>query len=188
MIPLHVLLFFAFTVGTLGVLLLAAWSRRETAYRWILILLGCGVIVVSYPTFVGLLSRPRTVDEEWYHRHVKEARVAGVFVDEGVALYLYLVLPGMNEPRSYKYPWNDENRKLAESLQDALGSEEGKAGVIVPLPFEPSLEREKPLTAHPIPQPAVPEKNGEQPEAPIQYRSASYVITEFPWWRRTMGI
>ncbi len=147
---------------------LAAWSRRERWIRWIIVIIGISLVAGAYPAMIDLLSRPKDVTEEWFQREASEAKVMGVFIDEGTALYLYLMLPGLDEPRSYRFPWSEETRKLAQSLQDALDSKEGQEnGVVIPFPFKPSLEREKPLTAHPMPQLAPPLKR--QPRAPLQF-------------------
>ena len=174
-IPIHVWLFAAIAFGILILLFLVAWARRGRVFRWGAILLGLAVIGASYPVLAGLLSRPKDQAEEWFHRDAKEALVSGVYVDEGVALYLYLMIPGVTEPRSYRFAWSDETRKLAESVQGALESEEGQAGgVIIDLPFQPSLEREKPLTAHPVPQIMPPPK--KQPRAPMEFKGGSGAV------------
>lgn len=176
----HIQLAAALALGTIFVCLIGAWARRDKLARWGLILCGIMVATAAYPTMAEMLARPKPVDEEWFRREAAEALVTGVYVDEGVALYLYLVLPGLAEPRSYSFPWSDETRELAQKLQEMLGSEEGANGVMIPYPFEPSLEREEPLTPHAVPQPAMPEK--EQPQPPVHYRAARYEIVEAPWW------
>lgn len=179
----HAWIWAGFAALMLGLCLFTAWSRINKWYRWGYILCGIALAIGFYPAQVNLLSRPRNVSEEWFNRHAKEALVTGVYVDEGVALYLYLILPGVHEPRSYKMPWNESTRGLAESLQDALESAEGQeGGVVIPSPFEePSLEREKPLTAHPRPQQKRPDKL--EPRPPMEFRGASYTILQPPWWR-----
>lgn len=190
---LHVQVFAALACGVLVFCLLTAWARRGKFMRWSIIALGVALASGSYPVMVSLLSRPKDVTEEWYYQNAKEALVSGVYVDEGVALYLYLILPELAEPRSYKFPWNDETRKLAQDLQKALEEAQG-GGVMIPYPFQPSLEREKPLTASPVPQPALPPK--KQPTPPMHYRSAewdegvrdtpaTYTLLEpkwYDWW------
>lgn len=168
MIPVHVQMFAIFAFGAVGLCLAAAWSRRRTLHRWLLIGLALTVAAAAWPAFSMLLSRPRPVAEEWVHRDAAEALVAGVYVDEGRALYLYLVIPGVDEPRSYSLPWSEETRRLAESIQEALAGEAGGNGVVIDDPFKPSLERDRPLTAHPLPQPAMPDKL--QPKPPIEFR------------------
>lgn len=168
----HMMFFAALAATVLLFCILTAWARREKLIRWGVILCGLATLSGAYFVFVDLLSRPRSATEEWFHQNAKEALVTGVYVHEGVALYLYLVLPDLTEPRSYKFPWNDETRELAQSIQGALESEEGQNGVIIPYPFQPSEEREKPLTAHPLPQPKPPTKR--QPEPPMEFRAIAY--------------
>lgn len=179
----HVWVWAALAAVILVLCLIVAWTRVNKWYRWGAILCGIAIGCAAYPVQVNLLSRPRNVTEEWFNRHAKEALVTGVYVDEGTALYLYLMLPGVREPRSYKFDWSEATKGLAESLQEALGSEEGQEnGVTIPSPFEEhSLERDKPLTAHPRPQQKLPDK--PQPQAPMEFRGASYIILEPSWWR-----
>ena len=164
---LHVQVFSLITSLLLVLCLTTAWSRREKLYRWSILLVAFALIPGAYFTMTMLLSLPRDVSDEWYHKNATEALVSGVYVNEGVALYLYLVLPGMSEPRSYVFPWSDKIRELAQQLQEALGSPEGQGGVMITNPFQPSLETEKPLTVHPAPQERLPEK--EQPRAPMMF-------------------
>lgn len=164
----HALLFGAFTVAVFLLCLLVAWSRRDKLLRWSLMCIALTILPVAYfLVWPAVLSFPREMASEWYYRHVKEVRVAGVYIAEGKAIYLLLVIPGVLEPRYYSIPWGDEARNLAESLQEALESKDAKRGVIIENPFQPSLEREKPLTARPLPQTRPPPK--QQPRAPIEY-------------------
>lgn len=170
---LHMQLFFGLASLVLALCLLVAWAKRGKVVRWALLTLGAGLTLVSYPTLVLVLSHPRDASEEWFKREVPSALVTGVYVDEGIALYLYLLLPGEREPGSYRFSWNDETRELAKDIQGSLESEEGANGVVIPFPFMDSLEREAPLTAHPMPQPAPPLK--QSPKPPIEYRSINDV-------------
>jgi len=148
---MHQYMFAGLSVFLLVLCCLVAWSRKEKHIRWTVIAIGLLTLAGSYPTFVNLLSRPKDVGEEWYYKHAKEAQVIGVFIREGTALYLTLKLPKLDEPRLYAFPWSEETRALAKSLQETMESNPGE-GIMIPYPFEPSLEREKPLLAHPLPQ------------------------------------
>lgn len=163
----HVVYFVLLALLIVALCAVVAWSRKERLYRWGAILCGVAILAGTYPASVNLLSRPRDVSEEWFNRNAKEALVTGVYIQEGTALYLYLKLPDVDEPRSYRFPWSEETRKLAQSVQEALESEEGQAGVFIPNPFQPSLERERPLTAHPKPHERPPQKR--QPKAPLEF-------------------
>lgn len=163
----HIVYFLLLALLIVALCAVVAWSRKERLYRWGAILCGVAIIGGSYPLMVNLLSRPRDVTEEWFNRNAKEALITGVYIQEGTALYLYLKLPGVGEPRSYRFPWSDNTRKLAQSVQEALDSEEGEGGVTLDSPFQPSEEREKPLTAHPKPQSKPPIKKA--PRTPLEF-------------------
>jgi len=160
-------LFTLLAFGVLTLCLVAAWSRRNKWFRWGFVLLSVAVLLGSYPTVTSLLSRPKPVSEEWFYKNAKKALVVGMHVVDGQALYLYLVLPGLTEPRSYKFPWNDETRKLTKELMERMEGEEGQAGVLLDYPFQPSLERERRKKGdEKFPPMEVPKA---QPQAPMQF-------------------
>ena len=80
---------------------------------------------------------------------------------ENNGIYLWLQLPGSDEPRYYKLPWNE---KAAKSLQAAVAENESRhgSGVGMAMPFEFSLDREDPKF-YALPQPKLPDKPGETP-------------------------
>lgn len=165
---MHTLLFVGVAVVALLLGWIAIWSQKGRVVRWAAVLLTVLLVGGSYPAYVELLSRPKDVSEEWYLKNVPTATITGVYIREGIALYLYLMLPGIDEPRSYEFPWSDETRELADSIVKALEEAEG-GGVEIenPFNFQPSLERERSKTVHPLPHERLPSK--PQPEAPLQY-------------------
>ena len=92
------------------------WSPRAP---WIKA--GALAIVVlflptTYASVVELLSRPKPLALEWQRAALAEAKVLGADLREGERIYLWLRVPGIQEPRSYELPWD---RKLAEQLHRA---------------------------------------------------------------------
>lgn len=159
------LLAVAAILGHIGI-----WSPRRT---WIKV---CGVsavglfIPLSYSALAELLSRPKPVTLEWAHRHVSEAKLIGATMTEGQAIYLWLKMPEMAEPRAYQLPWS---RKMAQQLQQAQRkAQKNRSGVRVRLPFEESGDRREKMF-YAAPQKSLPPKlipPGEEkqmfPEAP----------------------
>lgn len=122
---------------------------------------------VSLPfLYFDTLSRPKALAEE-YLRNDKETPVLNFVVKPGVGLYVLLDLKGIKEPRYYKVPWNENTKKVAEELQKGM---KNKQKMVLKLPFEKSLEKDRPLTAHPIPQLAPPPKQNKPRTNIPEYR------------------
>lgn len=130
----------------------AWWSRGKSGA--ILLFLS---FLSLYFGFTELLSRPKPVELEFLQRSVSEpAEIIASQWLEGKAIYLWVRLKEIAEPRYYVLKWN---RKVAQALQKA--QEEAKGGkVIMRLPFQPSLENRPPMIPHPIPPPKLPDKFG----------------------------
>lgn len=144
------LLTVAAILGHIGI-----WSPRST---WIKV---CGVgavalfIPLSYGALAELLSRPKPVTLEWAHRHVTEAKLIGATMTEGEAIYIWLKIPEMVEPRSYRLPWS---RKTAQQLQEAQRkAKKNRGGVKVRRPFEESGDRREKMF-YAAPQKSLPPK------------------------------
>lgn len=113
-----------------------------------------------------LLARPKPVSLEFARMETEAAHVLSARMIEGKAIYLWLLIPGNPEPRAYSIAWDKE---VAKSLQKAL--RESKRGVMMALPFRKSWDTREPKF-YPTPQPALPDKGGQQ--APETYRHPQY--------------
>ncbi len=112
------LVLFAAAVGVAGLLAsIAIWAPRRTTIRAVSVALAGVFIPVVYLGLTEVLSKPKPMQHEWFQRHVDEATVLGVSVDEGKAIYLWLRLDESLEPRYYVLPWQ---RRLAERLEDVI--------------------------------------------------------------------
>lgn len=126
--------------ATLG--FIAVWAPRRAWLKLSALAAVAAFLPAAYGGFSHLLSRPKPVDIEWAHRAMPEATVLGQRMEEDVAIYLWLALDGVDEPRSYVLPWN---REMAKQLHEATRAAERQgSGVRMKLPFRASLEdREK---------------------------------------------
>src|SRR5690606_27853065 len=70
----------------------------------------------AYLSQSALLSRPKPTEIEWVQRSAPEATVLGSTFIEDKAIFVWLQLPGMEEPRAYVIAWS---RRLAEQLAGA---------------------------------------------------------------------
>lgn len=116
------------------------------------------VMLFSGPfTYIETLSKPKHINEE-YLRNDKEAEVINYLAKPGEGLYIWLSLKGVTEPRYYYMDWNEKTKELAQKLQDGF---EAKQKMMMALPFEKSLEKEKQRQVYPIPQTKLPDKPEE---------------------------
>lgn len=138
---------------------LAGIGIRATGKVWVkasALALAALFMPLAYGSLVDLLGKPKPAGMEWDLGRVGEATVLGAKLSEDKAIFLWLDITGMPEPRYYVLPWD---RRMAEELQAAIRQAEANGtGVRVRLPFEPSLDDSEPMFYAP-PQPALPPKD-----------------------------
>ena len=96
---------------------IAIWSPRRTPVRTLAVILTALFVPIGYLGITELLSQPKPMQHEWFKRHVDEATLLGVSLDEGRSIYLWLRLDDSLEPRYYVLPWQQQ---LAEKLQNLV--------------------------------------------------------------------
>ncbi|MDH3670846.1 MAG: hypothetical protein OES46_06715 [Gammaproteobacteria bacterium] len=112
------ILLFAASIGVAALLAaIAIWAPRATPIRATAVLVTALFIPLAYLGLTEILSQPKPMGHEWFKRHVDEATILGVSIDEGKAIYLWLRLDRSLEPRYYKLPWR---MQLAEKLQNLI--------------------------------------------------------------------
>lgn len=139
--------------GLLGAIGIAA--PRRLALKGTALATTIVFLPLAYGSMAGLLGKPKPTGLAWWSDNGAEATVLASRIEEDEAIYLWLQLPDVSEPRAYVLPWN---RDAAEELQDAeREAQENGTQLKMRLPFEPSLEdRERKFYA--LPQPALPRK------------------------------
>ena len=143
---------------------LSIWSPRRLPVKIGAVALACAFMPAAYAAMVDLLSKPKPATQEWWLAHAEEATVLGSSVAEDRAIYLWLQLDGVPEPRAYVLPWS---RQLAEELQQAAReAEEHQSAVRMRTPFEPTLDQREPRF-YALPQPALPPKDALDPPAKV---------------------
>ena len=138
---------------------LVVWSRRTVTPRAAAVVVAVALIGVVGFALVEQLGRPKPVRVEWVQSQ-GDVAVLGSRMIEGKAIYLWLGLPGVAEPRAYVLPWSI---KVANDLQKAL-EEAAKSGGEArgELPFERSWEMREPRF-YALPQPKLPDKPAPPP-------------------------
>ncbi|MFQ5993482.1 MAG: hypothetical protein ACE5K1_00190 [Acidiferrobacterales bacterium] len=112
------LLFFIGLISVAALLAtIAIWTPRKTPIRATAVILTALFVPLAYLGLNEVLSQPKPMEHEWFKRHVDEATVLGVSLDEGKAIYLWLRLERSLEPSYYVLPWRPQ---LAEKLQHLI--------------------------------------------------------------------
>ncbi len=146
---------FAASIGLAALLAsIAIWAPRNTPIRVVALVAMTLFLPVVYVQFIGLLSKPKPIAYAWLERDVERAEVLSVSFDDGKAIYMWLRLEGMIEPRFYSLPWRQRD---AEDLEDAMEqANRNQSGVIIKNPFSKrSLEERGGISVQIMP-PSVP--------------------------------
>ena len=158
-------LVFFVIAGALAALLakITIWSPRRLWLKLTALGVTALFLPLSYLAFTDLLSRPKPVQVEWVQRSLEEAEVLAVQMREDQAIYLWLGLSGLAEPRAYAMPWSEQ---AARQLQAAQREAEAQGTAVqMRMPFEPSLDESEPLF-YARPQQPPPEK-AQQADTPL---------------------
>jgi len=99
---------------------LAVWGALRPGVKAAAIAAYAGLLLALGLTHVNALSHPKPV--AWERADLKGAAVRAFTLDEGRAIYLWVVLPGSTEPRAYVLPWS---LQLAKRLHE--GAQRGEA-------------------------------------------------------------
>jgi hypothetical protein len=150
---------------------ISVWSPRRLGLKLSAIAVSSLFLPAAYLGFAALLGQPMPIQLEWWRAQAPKATVLASSLRENEAIYLWLQLSGVAEPRAYSLPWN---RDLAEQLQTAQReAAANQTRVQMRLPFESSLEDREPKF-YAMPQPAMPPKDLQQPPAQTYHRPANH--------------
>ena len=149
---------------------ISIWSPRSLKLKIIALLCAGAFLPVGYFSLNDILSRPKPAQLETVHKDIDQVKVLSSMMVEDEAIYLWLRLPEVTEPRSYVLPWSDEVAKqLHKANQDA---EEQGTEVEMKKPFEKTVDNQEPVF-YAAPPPAPPEKQANTDEQPILFNAAS---------------
>lgn len=161
-------IFVGLATAAAGLAWIAVWAPRRPAVKLAALGLTGLLMPLGYLALTDLSGRPKPVRDEWLAARTAEAEVLAFALQEGEAIYLWLRLPAIAEPRAYRLPWS---LPLARQLRDGQeAAQRAGTGLAMRLPFEPSLDDREPRV-YPLPQPAAPPK--ELPPPPVVLRAPS---------------
>ncbi len=163
-------LIYLFAVAALMVAALAAisiWSNHRLWIKVGAIAIVAMILPSSYLTILDLLSRPKPVSLEWSSRDLSEATVIGAHLKEGDRIFLWLRVEGVDEPRYYVLPWDEQ---VAKQLYGAQQEAQAKGTEVrMNRPFaKNSIDAD--MMFYALPQRAAPPKQSP-PNNPYYFRS-----------------
>ena len=148
---------------------ITVWAPRKVWIKAGAIAVAALFIPLAFAGLSDLLSKPKPAHMEWQYRDLAEATVIAATLREDVAIYLWLRIDGVDEPRAYVLPWD---RRAAEALQDATReAEDGDGEVRMMLPFETARDEREALF-YALPQEMPPAKD-PAPNGPLVYNHPS---------------
>ena len=146
---------------------IAIWSPRSVKMKVLALICAAAFLPMGYISLNDILSRPKPMALETVHKQIEQVQVVSSLMKEDVAIYLWLQIPDIEEPRSYKLPWSDE---LAKELHQAQQNAE-KSGTEVKMkkPFE-RTEDNQATVFYAEPPPPPPTKQ-TTPDNPILFKA-----------------
>ncbi len=153
----NLVIYFAAAAALAGLLAsIALWAPRQLWIKLSALTATALFLPASYVSLADLLSRPKPIHFEWSEARVSKADVLSARLEEDEAIYLWLAIDGVQEPRAYVMPWDQE---MARQLHDAQRRAEAEGSAVrMNQPFEKSWDkRERKFYA--APQPPAPMKD-----------------------------
>lgn len=148
---------------------IAIWAPRSVKVKVAALVSASLFLPIGYVALNDILSRPKPIQLETVHRQINEVVVVSSLMKENEGIYLWLQLPDIGEPRSYKLPWSEETAKqLHKAQQDA---EQSGTKVQMKKPFEKSEDNLEPIF-YAAPQQALPPKQAPT-DQPILFNASN---------------
>jgi len=148
---------------------IAIWSPRSLPLKIGALICATAFLPLGYFGLNDILSRPKPVLLETVHKDIEQVQVLSSIMKENEAIYLWLQLPEVEEPRSYELPWSEETAKqLHKAQQDA---EQTGTEVKMKKPFEKTMDTEDPVF-YAAPQAPPPMKDSTD-DTPVLFNAAS---------------
>ncbi len=148
---------------------IAIWAPRSVKLKLTALVCAALFLPVGYAALNDILSRPKPMQLETAHKELQDVAVISSLMREDEGIYLWLQLPEVDEPRSYKLPWSDEAAKQLHKAQQ--NAEQNGTNVQMKKPFETTLDTQDPVF-YAAPQAALPPKQAPE-DRPIEFKSAA---------------
>ncbi len=127
-------LYLVVVIATGLLLTIIIHAKIKLLIKYAGVFIGVALLIISFFGVLDVLGLCKPTSVEWRRRHTKEATVLASKIEEEVAIYLWLEIPGELEPLNYKIPWD---MKKAIQLQKAVEKVKKRGGSVkMKLPFE----------------------------------------------------
>ncbi len=148
---------------------IAIWAPRSLKLKVAALLCASLFLPLGYISLNDILSRPKPISLESAHKQLEEVRIVSAMMKEDIGIYLWLQLPEVTEPRSYKLPWSTEVAKQLHKAQQEAEAEGTE--VKMKKPFEKNLDTRDAIF-YAAPQAAPPAKTPPD-EKPILFNASA---------------
>jgi hypothetical protein len=166
-ITTHWFVIAAAMVGLLATI--AIWAPRSLKLKVSALICATLFLPLGYISLNDILSRPKPMSLESAHKQLEEVQIISATMKEDVGIFLWLQLPEVSEPRSYKLPWSTE---VAKQLHKAQQDAEAKGTEVkMKKPFEKNIDNREAIF-YAAPQPAPPPKVAPD-EKPIMFNASA---------------
>lgn len=105
------------------------WSAHRLRVKLGALLAAALFLPTAYMSLVSLLSRPKPIALEWTQPAQDETTLLASQMEEDVAIYLWVDRHGIEEPRAYVLPWDEQLARELHEAQRAAESEGGRVQV-----------------------------------------------------------
>ena len=144
--------------------MVSVWSPRRIEIKVGAVVVAFALMATHLCGHAGPAQQAQAGELRVVASRAAEATVVGSSLDESRAIYVWLQLDGVPEPRAYALPWD---QRVAEQLQAAARTAaERQSAVRMRLPFETTLDDREPRF-YALPQPAMPPKDATRPPAQV---------------------
>lgn len=124
----ELLILFCVAGGLAAVLAnIGLWSTHRLRIKLGALLAAALFLPTTYMSLVSLLSRPKPIELEWTQPAQDETTLLASQMEEDVAIYLWVDRHGIEEPRAYVLPWDEQ---LARELHEAQRAAEAEGGTV----------------------------------------------------------
>ena len=148
---------------------IAIWSPRSVKLKVAALLCATLFLPLGYISLNDILSRPKPMSLESAHKQLEEVKIVSALMKEDVGIYLWLQIPEITEPRSYKLPWSEDAAKQLHKAQQE--AESNGTEVKMKKPFEKNIDNRDAIF-YAAPQAAPPAKSAPD-EKPILFKAAA---------------
>lgn len=122
---------------------IAVWSPRKLWIKMTALVTMTLFLPVAYFSLESLLSRPKPVGMDWASEHLEDSSVLAARIEEEESIFLWLAMPGADEPRSFVIPWTEEAARQLHSAQQ--GAEQQGTDVKIRRPSESGQDNQEPM-------------------------------------------